>query len=57
MTKEEAIRTLCAINVPEGHTTIIDKEANIALDMAIQALADASGNNKTEDNNGTDCTE
>ena len=39
MTREEAIRILCSINVPSGNTTLIDKQANEAIDIAINALS------------------
>lgn len=42
MTQEEAIRTLCAIDVPVGNCTPIDEEAHEAISMAIEALSQPS---------------
>lgn len=51
MTKEEAIRILCSINVPEGNKTIIDKEANEAIDMAIDSLSGSVWHKVSEEAN------
>lgn len=42
MTKEEAIRTLCAIDVPVGNCALIDEETHEAISMAIEALSKPS---------------